>query len=215
MQKPPVPTKPPAPENRGRDRAATEAALVAAARAVLAEEGFVGLGINAVARRAGCDKQLIYRYFGGLDGLVDAIGNEIGDDLRRSLQPLAALGQAGSYRELVERMMLGFLQALRDDALMRRIMAWEIASPSELVQRLTRARSKSMMAWVAESRGTLVPPAGVDVAATNAVLLAAIQHLVLSSAAAGQFAGLTLTSEADWERVRAVVKAIVAGAYAG
>ena len=28
-------------------------------------------------RRAGCDKQLIYRYYGGMDGLVDAIGGEL------------------------------------------------------------------------------------------------------------------------------------------
>ena len=80
-----MPPNPPAP--RSRDRAATEEMLVKAAREVLASDGFQGLGINAVARQAGCDKQLIYRYFGGLDGLVDAIGTEIADDLRRSLQP--------------------------------------------------------------------------------------------------------------------------------
>jgi AcrR family transcriptional regulator len=200
-------------DQRPRDRAATEAALVKAARQVLAECGFQGLGINSVARVAGCDKQLIYRYFGGLDGLVEAIGVEIADDLRRSLQPLSALGQAGSYRELVERMMLGFLQALRGDALMQKIMAWEIAEPSEQVQRLTLARSKSMTDWVMESRGKLTPPAGVDVGATNALLLAAIQHLVLSGAAAGQFAGLPLKAEADWERVRGAVKAMVGAMY--
>jgi AcrR family transcriptional regulator len=206
-----MPASPPSP--RTRDRAATEEALIEAAREVLASDGFQGLGINAIARAAGCDKQLIYRYFGGLEGLVDAIGAEIADDLRKSLQPLAALGQPGSYRELVERMLLGFLQALRTDTLMQKIMAWEIASPSDLVQRLTLARSKSMMIWVAESRGTLTPPAGIDVAAANAVLLAAIQHLVLSSVAVGQFAGLPLKSEANWERVRLVVKAMVAAAY--
>ncbi|HCV71491.1 MAG TPA: TetR family transcriptional regulator, partial [Agrobacterium sp.] len=57
------------PEKRIKDRAATEKAIFEAARSLLAEEGFQGFGINAVARRAGCDKQLIYRYFGGLEGL--------------------------------------------------------------------------------------------------------------------------------------------------
>jgi AcrR family transcriptional regulator len=198
---------------RSRDRAGTEAMLIRAAREVLADVGFHGLGINAVARQAGCDKQLIYRYFGGLDGLVDAIGAEISDDLKRALQPMAALGQPTSYAELVERMLLGFLHVLRGDPLMQKIMAWEIANPSEQVQRLTMARSRSMVAWVKESRGTLMPPAQVDFAAINAVLLAAIQQLVLSGAAAGQFSGMPLTSEADWERVRNVIKMIVRIAF--
>ncbi|MFN6986979.1 MAG: TetR/AcrR family transcriptional regulator, partial [Rhizobium oryzihabitans] len=66
------------PEKRVKDRAATEKAIFNAARSLLAEEGFQGFGINAVARRAGCDKQLIYRYFGGLDGLIEAIGEDLG-----------------------------------------------------------------------------------------------------------------------------------------
>lgn len=198
---------------RLRDRAATQTALVAATRALLAEIGFQGLGINAIARRAGCDKQLIYRYFGGLDGLIDALGTEIADDLRRKLQPLASPDRPASYGELVERMVLGFLHVLRQDALMCRIMAWEIAEPSPQIQRLTLARSKSMMAWVAESRGDLVPPAGRDAPALNAALLAAVQHLVLSGAAAGQFSGLPLACDDHWRRAEDAIRALVRGAY--
>ncbi len=200
---------------RTRDRAATEAALVKAARAVLAEAGFQGLGVNAIARAAGCDKQLIYRYFGGVEGLVDAIGAQISEDLRLGLQPLLALGQPASYQDLVERLLLGFLELLRADPLMQKIMAWEIAEPSALVQRLTLARSKGLMLWIAQSRGTLAPREGLDVPATNAVLLAAIQHLVLAGATAGQFAGLPLKTPSDWDRVRAVIKCLIGLAYGG
>ncbi len=52
---------------RSRDRAQTGAAILAAAEAQLAEAGFRAFGVNAVARRAGCDKQLIYRYYGGME----------------------------------------------------------------------------------------------------------------------------------------------------
>lgn len=198
---------------RLRDRPATQAALVAAARGLLAAEGFQALGVNAVARAAGCDKQLIYRYFGGLDGLVDAIGAEIADTWRVRLQPPNGPGAFAAYRDFAEAMMLGFLDALRADALMQKIMVWEIAEPSPLVQRLTLARSKVMVRWVAESRGSLTPPDGVDAAAVNAALLAAIQHLVLAGTATGQFSGLPLKSDEDWQRLRATVKALVAAAY--
>ncbi|RJF88756.1 TetR/AcrR family transcriptional regulator [Oleomonas cavernae] len=51
-----------------RDRAATQARLVAAAGNVLARDGFAALGVNRIAVEAGCDKVLIYRYFGGWKG---------------------------------------------------------------------------------------------------------------------------------------------------
>ena len=44
-----------------------------AAAGLLAEKGFEAWGINAIARAAGCDKVLIYRYFESLDGLLEAV----------------------------------------------------------------------------------------------------------------------------------------------
>jgi AcrR family transcriptional regulator len=197
---------------KSRDRARTEAAIVAAAREVLAGEGFQGLGVNAVARRAGCDKQLIYRYFGGLDGLVDAIGADLAAWLdERLADPDAAPPQ--SYAELAERLALRFLDALRANVLVQRIAAWEIAAPSPLLARLTAARGAALGRWMARARGDLAPPPGVDAPAVNALVVAAVQQLALAAAAAGSFSGLPLQSEADWDRVRAAVRTLVRGAY--
>lgn len=198
-----------APRPQGRDRRATEKGIVDAAMALVAGEGFAGLGINAVARRAGCDKQLIYRYFGGLDGLVEAIGAGLATWVSERLAPIAALPPPASYRELVERFVLGYLHALRGDPLMQKIVAWEVAAPSPEVQRVADARSKAMRAWVAAIRGDFVPPIGVDVPAMNAILLAAVHHLVLAGAASGRFAGQSLRTEADWDRIRTALSQII------
>lgn len=202
------------PDPKIRDRNRTEAAIVLAARDVLAEFGFQGFGVNAVARRAGCDKQLIYRYFGGLEGLIDAIGGEIATWVEDSL---AATGQAppASYAELAERLILGFLEALRANALVQKIAAWEIAEPSPLVARLAAARGAALSRWMAQMRGGLAPPDGLDAPALNAMLIAAVQQLALSGAAAGSFAGLSLKTDEDWDRVRAAAVRIVRGLYAG
>ena len=37
----------------------------------MTEKGFASVGVNAIASAAGVDKQLIYYYFGGLDGLIN------------------------------------------------------------------------------------------------------------------------------------------------
>lgn len=48
----------------------TEKRLLEAVSKIIEEEGFTKIGINHIARQAKCDKVLIYRYFGGLDGLL-------------------------------------------------------------------------------------------------------------------------------------------------
>jgi AcrR family transcriptional regulator len=201
------------PERRIRDRGATERAILNAAKNLLAEEGFQNFGINAVARRAGCDKQLIYRYYGGLNGLVEAIGTDLGGWVRDRIPEDTGGMFLLTYGDLMERLALLFLEALRADPLMRRIVAWEVSENTEQVRRLSEARSRALGLWLERMRGSLAPPKGVDAPAVNAILIAAIQHLVLSAAAGGQCAGLTLKTAKDWEKAATALKRLVRGVY--
>ncbi|MBC8155525.1 MAG: helix-turn-helix transcriptional regulator, partial [Bacteroidetes bacterium] len=54
-----------------RNRAKTTQRIVEALEDVIAERGLEGVGVNRIAEKAGVSKVLIYRYFGGLDGLMD------------------------------------------------------------------------------------------------------------------------------------------------
>jgi AcrR family transcriptional regulator len=197
---------------KSRDRARTEAAILAAARDQLAEGGFQGFGVNTVARRAGCDKQLIYRYFGGLEGLVDAIGLELATWVDDSLSPDTRLPPQ-TYRDLMERLILAFLDAFRANQLVQKITAWEVAEPSPLAARLAQARAVALGAWMARQRAGLEPPPGVDAPAVNALLIAAVQHLVLSATTTGGFAGVSLQTEAEWGRIRTAILHIIDGFY--
>ena len=55
-----------------RDRKTSETKLINAVHRLLIEKGFQAVGINSVAEEAHLNKVLIYRYFGGIDGLLDA-----------------------------------------------------------------------------------------------------------------------------------------------
>src|ERR1700712_2359383 len=136
------------PEKRVRDRAGTERAILDAAKRLLAEEGFQNFGINAVARGAGCDKQLIYRYYGGLDGLVEAIGTDLGSWVKDRIPEDAGGVFLLTYGDLMERLVLQFIEALRADPVMRGIVAWEISERPEQVRRLSEARSKALALWI-------------------------------------------------------------------
>ncbi|HEY0808417.1 MAG TPA: TetR family transcriptional regulator, partial [Pseudonocardiaceae bacterium] len=66
--------KPPA-RRRGRRAGGedTRAALVTAARAVFAEQGYQGATVRAIAARAGVDAAMVNHWFGGKQGLFAAI----------------------------------------------------------------------------------------------------------------------------------------------
>jgi len=208
-----IPMEAPVPEKRMRNRAATEQAILDAAKRLLAEEGFQNFGINAVARGAGCDKQLIYRYYGGLDGLVEAIGADLGSWVKDRIPDDTGGMFLLTYGDLMERLALLFLDALRADPLMRRIVAWEVSENSEQVRRLSEARSKALAGWIERMRGSLTPPKGIDAQAVNAMIFAAIQHVVLSATVSNQCAGLVLKTARDWEKAATALKRIVRGVY--
>ncbi|MCK9903411.1 TetR/AcrR family transcriptional regulator, partial [Frankia sp. Cpl3] len=58
---------------RRRDAARSRQALLAAAADLFAERGYAGTAIRSVGDRAGVDPALIARYFGGKEGLYQAV----------------------------------------------------------------------------------------------------------------------------------------------
>ena len=125
-------------EDRKRNRGRTEEAILTAAKDTLANQGFAGWGVNGIARAARCDKQLIYRYFGGLDGLADAIGEDIAAWMEEALSARPGSTPPASYAELVSRLLLEFMEALRGNPLAQKIIAWEVTEESPLVKRFVR-----------------------------------------------------------------------------
>jgi len=189
--------------------AATRERILKAATEVLSQDGFQGLGINAVARAAGCDKVLIYRYFGGLEGLAEAMGGQLE----------LWIGQGdpapGGYGETLIAMLRDYVRTLRASGLVKRILAWELLETSPLTRALGRAKSLAIRDWFQAVRARTGPaPVGVDAPAINAILIAASHHLALREDHDGTFAGLDLTLPETWSRIDAAMTHLLTRAYA-
>jgi AcrR family transcriptional regulator len=89
---------------RPRNPEATRRRILIAARQEFARKGLAGARVDLIARRAKANKQLLYHYFGGKDGLYLAVLEAAYGDIREAeaalelehLDPVAAL------RRLVE-----------------------------------------------------------------------------------------------------------------
>jgi len=76
------------------------------------ENPFSGFGINAPARRYGFDKQLIFRDFGGLEGLIDAIGDDLAGWTTTHLEHLVGTLPVTGCVPLLEAVLTACLDAL-------------------------------------------------------------------------------------------------------
>lgn len=200
--------------DRVRDRSATEARILDAAQAILIAEGPSGFGVNAVARAAGVDKQLIYRYFGGLEGLLVALGERIAAWWQDRLLDETPDTPPSSYGDLMERLALRLLRVMRTEPLALQSALWELTDTSGLARTLAASRSRALGAWMARVRGDLQPPDGVDAPAINAMMVSAVSHVVLASRTADAVVGLPTDDPQTWERIENAIVFLVRGAYA-
>lgn len=82
--------KPGRPALRGRDAEEVKRALVAAARELFTRRGFGEVGIRELSRAAGVTPGMISYYFGGKQGLYEAMLASVFDELLARVRELAA-----------------------------------------------------------------------------------------------------------------------------
>lgn len=199
-----IPAVPPA-----RNREETRKRLIAAVGELLAEKGFTGLGINAVARHAGLDKVLIYRYFGGMPGLIKAFGQE--GDFWPGIEELAG-GDIESFRRLsLEDKLTGlgrnFLRGIRKRPLTLEVMAWEMVQRNDLTEELEIIRETRMLRFAE----MFIPTEGarVDLMSVIGVIGAGISYLVCRARRVRWYNGIDLHDETGWQRIETGIQQIV------
>ncbi len=194
-----------------RDKQITSKRLTSAVGSLLAKKGFKGIGVNAVAREAGVDKVLIYRYFGGLEGLIAAFGKE-GDFWPSALELAGGDLQKFSQMPLDERLSVfasNFIDSLRKRPLTQAIMAWEIIEPNGLTEELERIREQSIMEFF--QMFFIKDQIQIDLQAIIMLIGAAISYLVIRSKNIDLFGGLDLGSDQGWKRIEKAIETIAQG----
>ena len=179
--------------------------LIEAVGRVLARDGFERCGVNAVAREAGLDKVLIYRYFTGMPGLLTAYGES--NTFWPTVDEILGENRCALTLPLGERleMILGaLLDALRSRPETLAIMAWELVQRNPLTDMLARVREKwgreliTISAFDVDAQGQL----GEDGIALTNLVFAGIEYLLLRARTMTEYGGLPLNTDEGWQRIR-------------
>ncbi len=163
-----------------RNRLKTEQRILDAVAGILLNQGFPAVGINAIARQAGCDKVLIYRYFGGFDELLLAFAEtttlwwEVDEIIIETAAECARI----PLHDYLPRLLGRYVEALESRPLALEIMAWEMSAQNNLTQFLARIRGERGMELVKRIRAYYQQP-NIDIGGVLGVFGASINYLVI------------------------------------
>jgi AcrR family transcriptional regulator len=190
-----------------RDRAKTEKLIIDAVARLLARDGFASLGVNAIAREAGVDKVLIYRYFGGLPRLLEAFArvpqywSSYEEILGEEVEALAARPR----HERLATLANGLASAFRKRPLSLEAMAWEAVESNELTRILAESRERSGKRLL---KMLDIDPRQ-DAHTAFALLSAGMLYLSMLARHETHWAGIPIQSPRGWRRLERGVKTIL------
>jgi len=191
-------------------RANTERQILQALEAQILETGMGGVGINAIAKRAGVSKELIYRYFDGMPGLLLAWMKEQ-DFWTRNPGLLAA--EESSQRtpaDLILTMLRAQIETLLGNETLREVRRWELIEQNDVTATLAERRENAARGFI-ERVDELAPD--VDVPAVAGVILAGAVYLTLRAKTATHFLGLPLHEPEGWARIDKALEYLVAHSF--
>jgi AcrR family transcriptional regulator len=190
-----------------RDREETKTKILQAVGQVLATSGFQGLGINAIARAAGVDKVLIYRYFKDVPTLLKtfAQSGEYVGSLERFLAQVPD-DQRQDWRSALVMFVMTYAKLLHQNPLSQEIFRWELTEKNELTESLAASREvliQTGLAWVRQKYPETVER---DLESISAILLSSVTYLVLRSRTRQTFLDIDFLAPEGATQIQAMMR---------
>jgi AcrR family transcriptional regulator len=179
---------------------------------MIVRDGLSAIGVNALAREVGCDKVLIYRYFGDLDGVYEEFAAQ--SDFWWALEDLVGGIDTKriSFAAAVKLILRRHAGAIRSRPVTLAVLAAELDERTPLVVALEKVREQRSLAlsqWIAEhyriSNGT-------DFETIGMLLGVAINYLAVRARNIRVMSGVPIKSDKDWQRILNAIDKLIDGA---
>jgi len=177
---------------------------------IITKDGFKSIGVNAIAKQAGLDKVLIYRYFDGLDGLLRAFAKQkdfyinISNIIQKEIED----AQAHQLKDLIIKVLTGQLYELKKNKELQEFMLWEMLERNEITIAIAKEREEKGYELSNKLKEKMkIQNNNSD--AVMAILISGIYYLVLRSRTVDVFNGVELNSEKGWQQIENAIQVIV------
>ncbi len=190
----------------------TKQKLIQAVGQVLEADGFKGLGVNKVARSAGVDKVLVYRYFGGLPNLIKEYSGTV--DFWPSIEELLGPDPDRLKNLPADQLVAGFFKsivaALKKRPATQDVLAWELLERNDITQQFEAVRIRSILEYFDYFEGI---PDDDNLRAIVVLMGGAIIHLMVKYRIDKYIGGIDLETSSGWERINTAIDLMLKGIF--
>jgi len=187
-----------------RDSEKTRKKILAGLERLITRKGFTGVGVNAVAREAGVDKVLIYRYFGSMEGLLQTFADE------REICPRMAdvfddLPEGTPLHEIATRMIVQHIRSFHESPLAQELVCWELTEQNPLTVSFGKEMEHRELSALVE-KGVVLDG---DIVALTVIVLCGLEYLVLRGRNNNPMMGLDYSVPETREKIEKVVSSVM------
>ena len=190
-----------------KDKEQTKRKLIDAVGIIVKKKGFEALRISKVAREAGVDRKLVYRYFGNLNNLTEAYITEndywmlFSEHLKSLLKDLNPANSKLIITDILQEL-FRFFSSQKE---MQNLIMMELKGSNEILHSIHNAR-ESLGQQFLEMTDAHFEKSNVNFRAVSALLVGGIYYIILHTRSNGyNFADVNLKGE---DGIKAILKTL-------
>ncbi|AZA84140.1 TetR/AcrR family transcriptional regulator [Chryseobacterium lactis] len=183
---------------------------------ILKTKGYQALKVNTIAATAGVDKKMIYTYFGGIDGLINAYIRSKDYWSMITIEEIERIKPKidDGGKSFMEEMLLSQFDYVYTNKEAQKLLLWRISEPRKSLKKLTDTQEEN-----GEHIFKLMmdPHFGVrsrDFRAILAIIVSGLYYLNLYAAVNGSiFCGIDIHTPKDRENIKKAISYLLEQSY--
>lgn len=186
----------------------TEKRLLEAVSQIIESDGFTKIGVNRIANQAGCDKVLIYRYFGGLDGLLVewAKRHDYYSFAYSKFIETIKKAESKDIKQIVKDVFMRQLYHLKDNVLMQELLVWELSGHSSFKGII---EERERIGYKLQEELNRFLNTDSDNSMSIAIIVSAINYIALFTRQYHKINGIDFSKPEAWDRMETTISRYV------
>jgi len=199
-----------------RDKERTKLKLLSAVGSILKKDGFTGLNVSNVAKKANVHRKLIYDYFGGMENLVKDYLNSK-DYFKVSLDQIDEIMESSKTdfgRQMAYTLLENQFDALMENEEMRRIINWGLSEHLKPLVELNQERERLGELFFSQITDDHFKDKDKNFRAIEGILVGGIYYITLQAKMSGEtMCGIDINTTEGKSEIKKAIKQIVEWAY--